>query len=88
MLFTFVCECLGVFHRTGSDLFLFVPLDIICVNLPAKLLHKIDTVWTLIKLIGSLMRNNFPNQPSGAPLHTLLRLYDVPVGFVALPTFI
>ena len=29
------------------------------------------------------MRNCFPKRPSGAPLHTLSKLYDVPVGFVA-----
>ena len=28
------------------------------------------------------MRNNFPKQPLGAPLQTLSKLYDVPVGFV------
>ena len=27
------------------------------------------------------MRNYFPKRPSGAPLHTLSKLYDVPVGF-------
>ena len=31
------------------------------------------------------MRNYFPKQPSGAPLHTLSKLYYVPVGFVAPP---
>ena len=29
------------------------------------------------------MRNNFPKRPSGVPLHTLSKLYDVPVGFVS-----
>ena len=29
------------------------------------------------------MRNYFPKLPSGAPLYTLSKLYDVPVGFVA-----
>ena len=29
-----------------------------------------------------LMRNYFPKRPSGEPLHTLSKLYDVPVGFV------
>ena len=28
------------------------------------------------------MRNYFPNRPLGASLHTLSKLYDVPVGFV------
>ena len=28
------------------------------------------------------MRNSFPKRPSGAPLYTLSKLYDVPVGFV------
>ena len=31
------------------------------------------------------MMNNFPKGPSGAPLHTLPKLYDVPVGFVNPP---
>ena len=29
-----------------------------------------------------LIRNYFPKRPYGAPLHTLSKLYDVPVGFV------
>ena len=28
------------------------------------------------------MKNYFPKRPSGAPLHTLSKLYNVPVGFV------
>ena len=28
------------------------------------------------------MRNYFPKRPSGAPLHNLSKLYDVPVGYV------
>ena len=39
----------------------------------------------LSTLLASLMRNYFPKQPSGAPLHTLSKLYDVPVGFVTPP---
>ena len=31
------------------------------------------------------MRNYFPKRPSGAPLHTLSKLYDVPVGFCTPP---
>ena len=31
------------------------------------------------------MRNYFLKRPSGAPLHTLSKLYDVPVGFVTPP---
>ena len=31
------------------------------------------------------MRNYFPKRPSGAPLHTLSKLYDVPVGFEPPP---
>ena len=30
------------------------------------------------------MRNYFPKRPSGAPLHTLSKLYDVPVGFTKM----
>ena len=39
------------------------------------------------KLLASLMRNYFPKRPSGAPLHTLSKLYDVPVGFVTPPSY-
>ena len=39
------------------------------------------------KLLASLMRNHFPKRPSGAPLHTLSKLYDVPVGFVTPPPY-
>ena len=35
-----------------------------------------------------LMRNYFPKRPSGAPLHTLSKLYDVPVGFETPPPYI
>ena len=34
------------------------------------------------------MRNYFPKRPSGASLHTLSELYDVPVGFVNPPPLI
>ena len=40
----------------------------------------------LSKLFASLVRNYFPKRPSGAPLHTLSKLYDVPVAF-ATPLF-
>ena len=33
------------------------------------------------------MRNYFTKRPSGAPLHTLSKLYDVPVGFVTPPPY-
>ena len=39
------------------------------------------------KLLASLMRNYFPKRPSGAPLHTVSKLYDVPVGFVPPPPY-
>ena len=41
------------------------------------------TVRFLFKLLASLMRHYFP---SGAPLHTLSKLYYVPFGFVS-PSF-
>ena len=37
------------------------------------------------KLLASLMRNYFPQRASGAPFHTLSKLYDAPVCFVSLP---
>ena len=43
------------------------------------------TVSFLSKLLASLIRNYFPKRTSGAPLHTLSKLYDVPVGFVSSP---
>ena len=60
---------------------------VLVVNLPAKMLLKI-LFGFLSKLLASLMRNNFPKRPSGAPLHTLSKLYDVPVGFVNPPPLI
>ena len=36
-------------------------------------------------LLASLIRNYFPKRPWVAPLHTLSKLYDVPVGFVTPP---
>ena len=39
------------------------------------------------KLLAFLMRNYFPKRTSGAPLHTLSKLYDVPVGFVFPSSF-
>ena len=41
--------------------------------------------FLLSKLLASLMRNYFQKRPSGAPLHTLSKLYDVPFGLVLLP---
>ena len=38
---------------------------------------------SLFKLLASLMRNYFPKRQSRALLHTLSKLYDVPVGFVS-----
>ena len=50
-------------------------------------------LWQLLgfflsKLLASLMRNYFPKRTSGAPLLTLSKLYDVPVGFVFTPTLL
>ena len=33
------------------------------------------------------MKNYFPKRPSGAPLHTLSKFYDGPVGFVTPPPY-
>ena len=41
--------------------------------------------WFLSRLLASLIRNCFPKRTSGVPLHTLSKLYDVPVGFEASP---
>ena len=48
-----------------------VLLDIICVNLPTKMFHKIILFEIVSKLLASLVRNNFPKRLSDAPLHTL-----------------
>ena len=45
----------------------------------------ITTVSFLSKLLASLIRNYFPKRASGAPLHTLSKLHDVPVSFVNPP---
>ena len=41
----------------------------ICVNLPAKMLLKINTVWAFIVIVSIPDENNFPERPSDAPLH-------------------
>ena len=51
-----------------------------------QLLHYILYILEFLsKLLASLMRIYFPKWPSGSPLNTLSKLYDVPVGFVAPP---
>ena len=42
---------------------------------------RADMVF-LSKSLASLTRNYFPKRPSDTSLHTLSKLYDVPVGFV------
>ena len=56
--------------------FVFYILDTIYVNLLAK--YKL--FGFLSKLLASMIRNYFPKRPSGAPLHTLSKLYDFPSG--------
>ena len=48
-----------------------------------KYYKLLTTVSFFVKT--SLMRNYFPKRTSGALLHTLSKLYDVPVGFVSPP---
>ena len=50
-------------------------------------MHDLKLFNLLSKLLAYLMRNYFPKLPSGAPLHTLSKLYDVPVGFVSQPPY-
>ena len=54
-------------------------------NLFQTSLFELWTVGVLSKLMTSLMRKYFPKRTSGAPLHTLSKLYDAPVGFVTPP---
>ena len=42
-------------------------------------------VKVLLELLISMMKNYFLKRLSGVPLHTLSKLYDVPVCFVAPP---
>ena len=59
-----------------------VLLDIIYVNLQAIFfLFKIDTVWICIKIFSIPNKAQF----SETAVHTLLKLYDVPVDFVTPP---
>ena len=71
------CKCCTIFWNVfiWNDVGYLVLLDI-C-------LYKLFGL--LSKILASLMRNYFPKRPSGAPLHTLSKLYDVPVGFVTPP---
>ena len=45
-------------------------------------LYEWQLLVFLSTLLASLRRNDFPKRKSDAPLHTLSKLYDVPVGFV------
>ena len=50
-----------------------------------KIHVHVQTVRTFIKVISisnDYNRNNFPKRPSGAPLHNLSKLYDIPFSFV------
>ena len=40
------------------------------------------------EFLASLMRNYYPKRPSGALLHTLSKLYDVPVEFLPPPPYV
>ena len=46
---------------------------------------RMTTVRFFSKLLASLMRNYFQKRTSGAPLHTVSKLYDVPVCSVPPP---
>ena len=71
-----------------------------CIAVSARLISGCAKVVSCINLFfwwqvlgpiyiyKSLMRNYFPKRPSGASLHTLSKLYDVPVGFVTPPLFL
>ena len=71
-LLHYILEC----NHFGMTLTSYLALlDAIYVNLPAKFLLKIQTVWVLSKVLASLVRNCFTKRPSGAPLHILSKLY-------------
>ena len=55
-----------------------VLLDTICVNLPAKLLFKIHTAWTFIKIISIPNKEEFSETAVGCTAS----YFDVPVGVV------
>ena len=63
-----------------------IPLDILTIYSPAITLNLINIFPKYIHQNFKL-RNYFPKRPSGALLHTLSKLYDVPVGFVTPPPF-
>ena len=72
-------DCCTIFQNViiWNDVGYLVLLDI-C-------LYKLFGLLT--KCFASLMMNYFPKRPSGALLHTLSKLFDVPVGFVSRPSF-
>ena len=63
------------------ELCYLVLLETMCVNLQAKLLLSIHNVWTFINSVS------IPDEASSAPLHTVSKLYDIPVGYVTPPSF-
>ena len=71
-------------------------LAIICTSKVTYLAYIVLVVcwsrfWWCYMIIQTVrfifMRNYFPKRPSGALLHTLSKLYDVPVGFVTPPPY-
>ena len=55
------------------------------ISATAALYFKVKSFWNNDCYDFVKIRNYFPERPSGAPLHTLSELYDVPVDFVAPP---
>ena len=60
----------------------------ICHNLPEKMLLRIQTDMVHVKIISKPDEDFIPKRLSGALLHTLSELYDVPVGIVPIPSFV
>ena len=62
------------------DFFIFDGIGVFVIGLSLIL-----SFFSLSKFLAFMMSNKFPHPPSSAPLHTLLKLYDVPVDFVNTP---
>ena len=84
---SWTCHVSGIWIMNIHRYFLFA-LDTIYVNLPAKILLKIQTVRGFVKILSIPDEELFTKRPSGVLLHTLSKVYDVPVGSISPHTYL
>ena len=83
----FHCRVSGhIQHCPRVRLKLLFIFPCVCVTFNIKCYLKYKMFGFLSKKLASLMRKYFPILPSVAPLHTLSKVYDIPVRCVTPPS--